>query len=76
MEEEEHDRYAVTNLFRQSLHRKLDTSRMFTWGLIGTDFWGTQVRFLAHLYSTHSNTKCIGEVGQGLIKKHRTRPLH
>jgi ABC-type multidrug transport system fused ATPase/permease subunit len=43
MEQEEHERYAVTNLFRHTLHRKLDASRMFTWGLIGVGFWGTQI---------------------------------
>jgi ABC-type multidrug transport system fused ATPase/permease subunit len=43
MENEEHKKYAVTNLFRQILQRQLGTSVMFTWGLIGVAFWGTQI---------------------------------
>ena len=43
MEDREHQRYSVTNLFRRILERRLATSDRFTWGMIGAGFWGTQI---------------------------------
>jgi ABC-type multidrug transport system fused ATPase/permease subunit len=43
MEEKEHSRYSVSNLFRRILERRLQTADRFTWGIIGVGFWGTQI---------------------------------
>ena len=43
MEEKEHKRYSVTNLFRRILERRLATGTGLGWGMIGIIFWGTQL---------------------------------
>ena len=53
MESEEQEKYSVTNLFRRTLQRRLDTGRIFTWGLIGVGFWGTQI------YVTYEGMKLV-----------------
>ena len=53
MEQQEHEKYSVTNLFRRTLQRNLDTGRIFTWGLIGVGFWGTQI------YVTYEGMKLV-----------------
>ncbi len=53
MESMEQEKYSVTNLFRRTLQRRLDTGRIFTWGLIGVGFWGTQI------YVTYEGMKLV-----------------
>ena len=43
MEDKEHSKYSVSNLFRRVLERRLRTVERFTWGIIGVGFWGSQI---------------------------------
>eukprot|EP01052_Picozoa_sp_SAG31_P042967 SAG31_NODE_7001_length_1823_cov_2.761601_2_plen_110_part_01 len=43
MEEEEHKKYAVSNVFRRILERRLDTTARMTWGGIDAIFVGIHV---------------------------------
>ena len=43
MEEEEYDKYGITNMFRRTLERNMATGRLFTWGLVRVAFNATQI---------------------------------